>query len=95
MYVCACVLQVLFYTKTLNFAYSGDIAKVDSTPKAYATDGESIGVVATVTQVALLRGGKVVFKTDAPYDPLCVAVHPNKTEVAVGGKVRWLCTVSA
>jgi WD40 repeat protein len=66
--------------------YSGDVAKVDSTPKAYATDGENIGVVATVTHVVLLRNGKVVFKADAPYDALCVAIHPNKTEVAVGGK---------
>lgn len=67
---------------------SAEIAKVDSTPKQYATDGDSIGVVATVTQVVLLRDGKVVFKTAADYDPLCVAVHPNKTEIAVGGKVR-------
>ena len=61
---------------------------VASTPVNYVTDGDSLGVVVTVEQVVLLRDGKVAFKVDAGYGPLCAAIHPNKTEVAVGGKVR-------
>jgi WD40 repeat protein len=43
-------------------------------------------VVAALQSVSVVRGGKVVHKVDVSYNATAIALSPNETEVAVGGK---------
>ena len=38
-------------------------------------------------QIAVIRNGKKVSSLKVNFEPVCAAVHPGQTEVAVGGGV--------
>lgn len=39
-----------------------------------------------VKQIAVLQDGNAVFSLSVEFEPQCTAIHPGKTDVAVGGK---------
>ena len=47
----------------------------------------SSGAVLFIPQIVLLRGVSITFTTKAMYEPTSVSIHPNLTEIAVGGNV--------
>lgn len=51
-----------------------------------AKDG--LTVVACINDIAVLQDGNAVFSLSVEFEPQCTAVHPGKTDVAVGGKTN-------
>lgn len=74
--------------KTLE--YGSHFTGMGSQPRGIACGKDDLVVVACIKEVAVLREGNPVFSLPVDYEPICVAVHPGQTEVAVGGMTKYV-----
>jgi WD40 repeat protein len=67
--------------------YSQNGHKLDSQPQGVAVaSGKDVAVVVTLNSVVVFQGEKVVSNTPVKFQPTCVAVSADASEVAVGAK---------
>jgi WD40 repeat protein len=84
-------LQATCYDDTISLTpldapeISSNRLTLPSQPRQAATTG-AVTVVACVNHVVVVKDGKVVSSTDVAFEPLSVAVSPDGSVAAVGGK---------
>lgn len=61
--------------------------KMSSQPQAIATSPDGYTAIACLNEIMLLQNGRMVCNKSVKFSPTCVAIHPNQTELAVGGQV--------
>jgi len=67
--------------------YAEQGVKLDSQPQGVAAaQGKDLAVVVTLNSIVVLQGEKVASTNLVKYQPTCVAVSADASEVAVGGK---------
>jgi len=67
--------------------YAAQGVKLDSQPQGVAAaHGKDVAVVVTLNSVVVMQGEKVASNTAVKYQPTCVAISGDATEVAVGAK---------
>jgi WD40 repeat protein len=63
----------------------GSKTKLPSQPKSIDGKPGGLVVVACINEVVVVRNGNIVYTTDVDYDPTSVSIHPDMSQVAVGG----------
>jgi len=69
---------------TSSQSYNDNSVAMSSQPKGIASGGDYT-VVACVNEVLVLENGRLLFTQKADYEPTCVTINANQTEIAVGG----------
>lgn len=88
---CGSTLASIGFDDQLKFidqetkAYKSQAASTESQPRAVASGKDGLVVVVTEDLVIVYRNGNEVFKQKEDYHCSSVSIHPNQTEVAVGG----------
>ena len=76
------------------FPVSSDgVSFPDKDPKSLARSSDGLILVASLTDLFLVRGGTIVNSIPAQGEPLSALFNPTRAEVAVGAKVSLLTVI--
>ncbi|XP_078588280.1 WD repeat-containing protein 1-B-like [Branchiostoma floridae x Branchiostoma japonicum] len=78
------------YTSVPGNEYGPDAITMDSTPLGVGVGKDGVSVAACINEVVVLRNGRKVFSLPVNYEATAAGVHPNQTQVMVGGKDKKL-----
>ncbi|XP_019625840.1 PREDICTED: WD repeat-containing protein 1-B-like [Branchiostoma belcheri] len=74
------------YTHVPGTEYGPDAVTMDSQPQGVGLGKDGLSVVACTNEVVVVRNGRKMFSLPVDFEVTAAGIHPNQTQVVVGGK---------